>query len=222
MALTVDEILERARRMLDVPTLYWIGTGGNVPSHDAISPPGDPLDLQAAVAALAPAKRMAYLAKAQAAGVDPQRLPPLKACDCSGFVWWVLCQPRHDRNTDWIWHDAQNARTEFEPVDERDPLRAQPGAVVVYPKPPAAFRNSHGEPEDYGHVGIVTAVDAGGHLARVIHCAAENFLAPPEVLPDGRQRERNAIAETGPEKFLEHVDLAGRATRVVWRTQVPR
>jgi hypothetical protein len=220
MAISVAEVLQRARRMLDVPTLYWIGKGGWVGADDAHSPPGEPFDLAAAVDELPRVKREAYLAKAQAAGIDPHQLPPLAACDCSGFVWWALRQPRSDRNTDWIWNDARRARTLFGPVEVGDPLRAREGALLVYPRPPATFRNAQGEVEDYGHIGVVTQVDADGRATRVIHCAAENFLCAPQPDSDGRPRGRNAIAETGPERFLEHARIAGYETRAVWYKQI--
>ncbi len=69
--------------------------------------------------------------------------------DCSAFVWQVLGEAKHDRNTDWIAGDALHACTKFRRIDV-----AVPGCIAVYPsrweKVPGGPPKRHA-----GHVGIV-------------------------------------------------------------------
>ena len=121
---------------------------------------------------------------AEAAGLnvdDPHLVAP--ACDCSGLVCWALGMPRQAGpqtwvNTDTIWDDANGRQVQFRKIG-----RAVAGCLVVYPKIDSG--------ENYGHVALVTAVNADGRAAQIVHCSAKNFSGAP---PD-------AIKITTPEAF---------------------
>lgn len=202
MKMTVDEVLERARRMLGDPLLYWIGMGGRFAADDPASPPGQLIDVAHELAQLSEADRRMYLDKAQAAGIEAIPAQRVPACDCSNFSNWVLRIPHGApgwMNTDAMHADASGVGRVFERLDRDDPLRARLGALLVYPRPADGS-------ERFGHVGIVTGVDERGHATRVVHCSATNFLGT-----------RNAIAEMGPEPFFDQP-----ATMAVWCVHVER
>jgi len=211
---TAEQLLQRARSALAMPTLYWLGKGGRsagtpTPGHGDIVDWRDHRD---------DPKAAEHLAKAQAAGLDPETVPPMPASDCTGFVWWVLGEARDERNTDWIHRTTRQGGGPFERFDPKRPLRTAPGALLVYPKPPDGFVNLYGETANHGHIGIVTAVDGADRAARVIHCSARNFLLPPAP-----GEPRNAIRETGPELFVDHAKLDKlHATLAIWLEGVPR
>jgi hypothetical protein len=146
----------------------------------------------------------AYVKGLEQSGLTLAELPQ-QACDCSGFVCWALGVPRDGAvvpggwiGTDAVYADATGPQRLFKTVD-----KAAPGVLVVFPKPQG--QGPEGPP---GHIGIVTEVAADGSLARVLHCAPDNFLLqPPDGLP------RNAIAETGP----AHFDADPRTRFVAWR-----
>lgn len=200
----VDELLARARSALAMPTLYLLGCGGWTDDEPGPHPqPGREVVVAQRLEAMRlqdPPKHQRYLAEAAAAGIDLAALPlVMPACDCSGFVCWALGLPRrsggHWLNTDAIWRDAQRTTPQLFRRDDSDaaPRRTRPGALLVYPAP------AEGE---VGHVGVVTQVDAAGQPTRVLHCAPENFLAPPVA------GVRNAIAETGPGLFADPHTIA--------------
>lgn len=205
MDITVEQVLERARRRFEPPVHYWLGAGGRFKVHDLEAAPGDPpIDLAAAFEALRkqdPAHAARIEAKAQAAGIDVAPAGPVPACDCSNFSNWVLRIPHGTPdwlNTDAMRADALGGQKVYEPFDPLLPQRAAPGALIVYPKP---------GPDQFGHVGIVTAVDpVTGLPLTVIHCSAENFF-----------RTGHAIAETGPEEFFEQPK-----TMIIWCRRVRR
>lgn len=109
------------------------------------------------------------------------------ACDCSGFVCWVIQRSRRNAdprwtkvnggwlNTDLWWWDAIHD----EVLGER--CEPQAGALIVYP---AAWMDKRKTGPKIGHIGVLTAPD------RVIHCSGGNF-----------KRAGDAIQETGLEVF---------------------
>lgn len=206
--MTAAELVAHARTMLGRPTVYVAGAGGHVgpgyPADDAADP-----DARALVHDMQAGERAEYERMAALTGIDTSQA--LRGCDCSGFVCWSY---RLDRRrsapdgaeifTGWIWSDARGAQHLFRPiVSGGQPLRASIGAVLVYPKPP-------GPGERYGHIGIVTETDENGTPTRVIHCSADNFKQSYAALGDVTRA--NAIAETGPEVFFQHLGVPGHET----------
>lgn len=108
-----------------------------------------------------------------AGGGDPTR-PLGHESDCSGFADWVLGISRDSTglNTDALVRDGLAPGGLFDKVTE-----ALPGDLIVY-----GAGNGH----NYGHVGVITEVDAG-KPTRVVHCSSSN---------------NPAILETGPDLFL--------------------
>jgi len=198
-------LVARARTMLDRPTVYVAGAGGHVgpgyPPDDAADP-----DARELVYGMDDDERVQYERMAALTGIDSAR--PLRGCDCTGFVCWAFGLDRLRSAPDgaqiftgWIWSDARGAQRLFRRIDsDAQPLRARVGAVLVYPKPPDLH-------ETYGHIGIVTETDAMGTPTRVIHCSADNFKQSYAALGDVTRA--NAIAETGPEVFFEHLGVPG-------------
>jgi hypothetical protein len=209
--MSADIWLERARSAVGTATMYWAGAGGMDPG--APHPGSDFLliDMQryprgtslavphAAAATLEPGRPIDYASGAL----------KLRACDCSGFVCWVLAVPRQpvDRpgaaqrrnvwiNTDSIWRDASpdGPQAWFTALP-----RARPGCLAVYPKP------ADGR-ERYGHVAFVAAVDGDGRPTRYIHCSADNYAAGLD-----------AILENGAPMFERHA----AATRYAWLKGAP-
>lgn len=105
------------------------------------------------------------------------------ACDCTGYVAWVLGYPRYQpffswlvdlnggwMNTDGIVVDIQKGSGLFE--WRRAPQR---GVIVVYPSLHYAklHLGYHNGGPGIGHVGIVTEVDGADYM--VLHCSASNF-----------------------------------------------
>ena len=109
------------------------------------------------------------------------------ACDCSGYVCWVLqrarrmTDPRWAKvnggwlNTDLWWWDAMRDDILGEQCEP------QAGALIVYP---AAWMDKRKTGPKIGHIGILTAPD------RVIHCSGGNY-----------RTAKDAIQETGLEVF---------------------
>lgn len=171
----VDTILSRARHALEQSTLYWLGEGGMRPDAPL---PSSRLAVGRLWPTLPAAQRMELEPIAQAHGIDVHN-PDLflDACDCSGYVCWVLGTSRHVDHasfaggdgwifTDSIWTDAMGPNTLF-----RRLAAARPGALVVYPK--------EGSHENFGHVGIVIEADAAGRATLVAHCSAANMQDGP-------------------------------------------
>ncbi len=126
-----------------------------------------------------------------AGGIDPKAPTPASvdnACDCSGFVCWCLGisrktdHPFYVRlNGGWINTDAI-VRDALEPVGFFRRLEnPKVGCLIVFP--------SKRPQRPYGHVGIVTEVQAG-KVSKVIHCSSGNY-----------RRYRDAIRETPPTVF---------------------
>jgi hypothetical protein len=208
--LNAAELVTRARSMLDRPTFYVAGAGGHVgPGHPADDAADRIADPRTRLGEMEPGERAEYVRMAALMGVDIAQ--PVRGCDCSGFVCWIYGLDR-DRSapggaaifTGWIWSDARGAQRLFRRVDDAArPLRTTIGTVLVYPKPP-------GDGERYGHIGLVTESDGAGTPTRVIHCSAENFRQSYAALGDATRA--NAIAETGPEEFFQHLAVPGCET----------
>lgn len=122
-------------------------------------------------------------------GFSPNSPHPWSAvgeCDCSGFVAWCLGISRRADNP---WYKRQNggwvetsaivrdAQSPYGFFDEVDWTKARPGMVVVYGDTRQGGRTRQ------GHVGVVSAVDAGGPI-QAIHCSM------------GNHRRGDAIQET--------------------------
>jgi hypothetical protein len=124
-------------------------------------------------------------------GRDPARdLPATEgACDCSGFVAWVLGTSRRQADTiGWIettrmWKDARGANLLFEELEA-----PEVGCVVVYP--------DIGKKQ--GHCGIVSQVEP----LRVIDCSSGNY-----------RRTGDAIQERDGTFFLKKGTLFARYLR---------
>jgi hypothetical protein len=205
--MNTEAFLQRALSAREMPTLYWLGKGGWTHTEAAPAQPGRPLAVAREFEAMRvqrPKVHAAYVKGLAQSGLSLAELPQ-QACDCSGFVCWALGVPRDGApvpggwiGTDAVYADAMGPQHLFKPVD-----KAAPGVLVVFPKPQG--QGPEGPP---GHIGIVTEVAADGSVARVLHCAPDNFLLqPPNGLP------RNAIAETGP----DHFDADPRTRFVAWR-----
>ena len=192
-AMDAQEFVARGRSMLGRGTVYWAGAGGTDPLCESAAQRLDP----GAVWPTLPRQEQMRLASLKEQ-LDRRGGGPVPACDCSGFVAWALRLARmHPAIPGWhggdIWtgsihDDVVGAQSLFE--DGRGVARL--GSLLVYAKPAG---------ERYGHVGIVTAADAGGRATRVLHCSADNFK-------DGG----DAIAETA----TTHFDDPALATRVAW------
>lgn len=188
---TVDDVLARARSAVGHSTLYWLGQGGQDPER---ARPSSPLPAGKLWPTLPASQRAELEPLAQKLGIDVHdpRLV-LDACDCSGYVCWVLGFARHTTPasftdpggwifTDSIWADAMGPGHRFKRLDT-----ARPGALVVYPR--------KGSGKQYGHVGIVMEADASGRATQVAHCSADN--AKSELF--------DAIQITSAEVFEQNV-----------------
>ena len=177
----VQSVLGRAVSMVGQRTVYWAGSGGFDPRAAS---PIQPLAIGKQWPLQTPEDQAMFRPLAQAAGLnvdDPHLVAP--ACDCSGFVCWALGISRHPDpqtwiNTDTIWEDANGRGVHFSKIE-----KAAAGCLVVYPKV--------GSHEKYGHIALVTEVDANGRATNIVHCSASNFSSLP---PD-------AIKITAPEAF---------------------
>lgn len=193
-SLSLDQAMARARGALDMPTLYWLDAGGQKDAGRGMpARPGEVVDVQRRLAdmqAKHPEQARKYLEGLARTELAIEQLPR-EACDCSGFVTWALGIARNPSpigwvNTDAMHTDARGPQKMFVRLDQ-----ARVGALLVYPRQGAA-------PEQVGHVGLVSEVDAQGRATRVIHCAPENFLIEP-----AEGGARNAIAETDTAHFDE-------------------
>lgn len=129
--------------------------------------------------------------KLGAGGMHPGSPIPGASCDCSGFVSWCLGvsrqtdHPLYQRiNGGWINTDAMVADI----GDAAGLFRScepEPGAVVVYPGPPARA---------VGHCGIVVATE-DGRATQVLHCSSGNW-----------RQHGHAIRITGPGVFDRQAD----------------
>jgi len=205
------QFIARAREALATPTLYRLGAGGHYGTDSGPrARPGVEANVQATLASLDADKRTRYEHEAHAAGIRLQDLPQtMPFCDCSGYVCWALGIPRApapDARSGWVWthsiyEDALRPGGLFRREDSAQaPLTCRAGALLVYPKAPG---------EEAGHVGIVSQVDDAGRPLQVLHCASQNFLLAQPGRP------HSAIAETGPQVFLEHLQ-APRPSIAVW------
>lgn len=116
------------------------------------------------------------------------------ACDCSGFVCWVLGISRHQPtlgflvrlNGGWVNTDGMVEDSTW-PLGffDRVPGDPEPGDLLVYPsRSYAKLYQDYPKGPTIGHVGIVTGKN------RVIHCSAGNYRA-----------KKDAIQETDPSVF---------------------
>ncbi len=209
--MTLDDFLRRAFSARSMSTLYWLSKGGWLRAEErtasARTQPGRSIDAAHEFEHMRrqrPQVHAAYVDGLEKSGLALASLPPL-ACDCSGFVCWALGVARDSAPWAQGWFDTNSIHADALGAGRAFTLavRAQPGMLVVYPKPPS--RGTDGPP---GHIGIVTEVDAAGEATRVLHCAPENYLLPPPAgLPN------NAIAETGPQQF----QADARSRYVAWR-----
>lgn len=164
----VQTVLGRAVSIVGQRTVYWAGTGGFDPQAAS---PVQPLPIGKQWPLQTPEDQAMFRPLAQAAGLnvdDPNLVAP--ACDCSGFVCWALGISRRPNpqtwiNTDTIWADANGHALQFRKLE-----RATVGCIVVYPKV---------VDHKYGHIALVTEVDANGQATRIVHCSASNFSSPP-------------------------------------------
>jgi CHAP domain len=184
---SADRLIARARSALVLPTLYFLGQGGQDPGSPA--PHGqDQIDLARGEGEQYDKAR----AMAHQLGIDPWTLGPMPACDCSGLVWWILGEARADRNTNWIHRDARGPQQRMRVVSTGRDLVGRPGDLLVHGSNAQA---------DYGHVALITEVQAApgqdGPATRMIHSAVDNHRLPP---PPGA-RVHSGIAETGVELF---------------------
>ena len=200
------ELVARARTMLDRPTFYVAGAGGRISPDQSAEDAATLEHPMQRLSEMSENEREEYERMIALTRIDTSK--PLRACDCSGFVCWAYGLDRSRSapdgryiNTDWMWSDARGPQRLFRRIDSAaEPLRAAIGSVLVYPKTP-------GVGERYGHVALVTQTDANGRPTRVIHCSAENFKRSYAALGDATRA--NAIAETGPEVFFEHLAVPG-------------
>lgn len=123
------------------------------------------------------------------------------ACDCSGFVCWVLGISRYQpmfsflkvmnggwMNTDGMVCDALNPTGYFEPVVDVPLI----GDLIVYPSgwyAKVLKENNRSTAPRIGHVGVVSSV-LGGRAVSVIHCSSGNY-----------RQHSDAIQETNPTMF---------------------
>lgn len=177
-----NALIARARSMTGRRILYWAGVGGFDPQAVDCT---TALAVGRAWPTLDADERARLLPVAQAAGLDPTDPDlVLPACDCSGFVCWALGVPRRTASGDWlntdsIWADAAGPQRAF--VRR---AQAEAGDLVVYPKA--------GSGERFGHIAIVTQVDAAGRALQILHCSADNFALAPAG---------DSIRETAPTAF---------------------
>lgn len=167
--------IQRARSAVGRLTMYWAGAGGRNPQ--APQPGSEFLAMD-----LGQFPRDASLREVrERAGeldanghIDYSRgALRLQACDCSGFVCWVLGVPRSAQvggqtvhlNTDAIWSDAREGGAHRFFVALPAPAV---GCLAVYPRPADGS-------EPFGHVAIVSALDEQGMPSRYIHCAGDNY-----------------------------------------------
>ncbi|MEO8546210.1 MAG: CHAP domain-containing protein [Burkholderiaceae bacterium] len=200
-SLTVTELLARIESARKTPTLYLLGRGGFLGNEPGPHPmPGKMVMPSQELQQMKTRNRKKYgdyVAAAQSAHIDLSVLPPsMPACDCSGFVTWVLDLARAPSaagpwiNTDSIFADATGTTARFKRHDSNAaPLSTRVGAMLVFPKD-----STH----EVGHIGFVTQVDAAGRPTRLVHCAPQNFLVPPAP-----GAARTAILETAPDVFFQ-------------------
>jgi cell wall-associated NlpC family hydrolase len=116
------------------------------------------------------------------------------ACDCSGFVCWVLGISRYQpmfsflkimnggwMNTDGMVCDAMHPTGYFEPVTD-EPL---PGDIVVYPSAWYAKQlkeTNRSSCPRIGHVGLISV--ANGRASRVIHCSSGNYRTHSDAIQE--------------------------------------
>jgi len=108
------------------------------------------------------------------------------ALDCSAFVWHVLGESKHDRNTDWLLGDATGKQTKVRQIPA--PI---PGCIAVYG---SRWERVPGEPakRHAGHTGIV--VDVAKKLC--IDCSSSQNgirLHRQTVLLDGPSDGRKVV-----------------------------
>lgn len=106
--------------------------------------------------------------------------------DCSAFVWQILGESKHDRNTDWLLTDATSKQTKVRQIPA--PI---PGCIAVYG---GRWEKVVGAPSirHAGHTGIV--VDVAKKLC--IDCSSSQNgirLHRQRVLFDGPSDGRKVV-----------------------------
>ena len=133
-------------------------------------------------------------------GMDPAQMFPMSqnmACDCSGFICWVLGLPRktdiafYQKFGGWIYTDSIEADILSSTGIFELLQKPEPGCIVVY-----------GAGKQIGHVGIVSEV-LDGKMKKVIHCSKGNYTT-----------YKDAIRETEPTVFNRKDVLWGRYCEV--------
>jgi len=131
-------------------------------------------------------------------GMDPTAASPAGvdgACDCSGFISWVLGVSRKTKDPLYLRVTGGWRNTDGMAIDAKEPggmLTVIPGArvgcLMVYGK---GWRGAY-----VGHVGLVTDIwpppeNMPANARRVIHCAS------------GHRIMGNAVQETAPAAFFK-------------------
>lgn len=124
------------------------------------------------------------------------------ACDCSGFICWVLGLSRYQPimsflkpinggwlSTDGMVADALNPTGYFEPVAGA----CLPGDLVIYPAQWYAKKIHHaqrpfGHAPRIGHVGIVTGDDS------VVHCSSGNYKEHSDAIRETDMRSFRSVS----------------------------
>jgi hypothetical protein len=195
--MTVQELIDRARSAIGLPTVYALGHGGFDPQD---AQPGGLSTVQSLYGEVPANKRALFEQIALDAGYPRSRWQDaVRACDCSGFTNWVIGVVRGGQTLAWINTDAMYRYLQPRVLDHFHPPQPMPqvGGLVVYP--------SGRRGEAYGHVGVVTEV-TGGRVSRVIHCSPTNFRFGGH---------HDAIEETGPEVFERHAPLRYLMPKVI-------
>lgn len=173
-------IIEQRLAQIESPhwprIVYGLGFGGMQPDAPG---PGVRVSPAALFATVKPEQQAKWQAFAQSQGVDVRDTrESLLACDCSGFVCWVLGisrkQPgtRGTREGGWIdttaiYDDAvAGPNHRFRVVAAHEARR---GDLIVY-------RDGAKPGAEQGHVGVLTAVAPQREDWRVVHCAPGNML----------------------------------------------
>lgn len=182
-----EKWLARAQSALSHRTVYWLGVGGENPQAQS---PGLPCHLVVDIREVWKTSSLGQIAR-QAISFDKfMRDKPyedstaieLGACDCTGFLAWVLGVPAGGKSritTEVICDDAKGDHKIF--VETQTP---QVLDFWVFPRDKVT--------EKPGHIALITEVQ-DGKVTRFIDCSALGFL-----------RRGDAIQEWFTTEFEEH------------------